>query len=432
MLLQLTVGFITNVKRERKIRTISIFLNTERALFDTIVAYKRRMPLFSLRMPKGYSKSIHATVLILSVIGAVMSTSAGMNQNATVNTIIISFIKQVIFIVVGYFLMVYSARYGKLRLIQKTIFYVAVATTVLLLLPLGFPAIGGAKAWIILPVVRMTIQPSEFAKVVIILLFASYLGDVQTKTKSASQIVKIPMGFLLAYTFIIVVLQSDLGSGFILFVLGWFLLLIPSIPRLKPFKIGLSLLTLTGFGIIFWLLSPSGLKFVGNLPLSSYQLSRFTDMANPFINRYDSSFQLFNSLIAFTKGNWFGIGLGKSVQKLGYLPVADSDYILPIIVEEVGIFGFVAILVGYVVILFSMLSKAMKVNSEKGKMIVFGVALMLMLHFILNVGGVSATIPLTGVPLLMISAGGSSLLAIMIAIGFAQGVIARESRRTRE
>lgn len=401
-------------------------------LFDTIVSYKRRMLLFSFRMPKGYSKSIHALVLILSVFGAFMSTSAGVNQNATVNTIIFSFVKQAIFIIVGYFLMVYSARYGKSRFIKKIIFYVAVATTVLLLLPLGYPAIGGAKAWIILPFVRMTIQPSEFAKVVIILLFASYLGDIQTKTKSAFQIVKIPMGFLLMYTFIIIVLQSDLGSGFILFVIGWFLLLIPSIPKLKPFKIGLSVLTLVGFATIFWLLSPSGLKFVGNLPLSSYQLSRFTDMANPFLNRYDSSFQLFNSLIAFTKGNWRGLGLGKSVQKLGYLPVADSDYILPIIVEEIGIMGFIVILVGYAIILFTLLSKAMKVNNEKGKMIVFGVALMLMLHFILNVGGVSATIPLTGVPLLMISAGGSSLLAIMIAMGFAQGVIARESGRSKE
>lgn len=385
------------------------------------------MLLFSLRMPKGYSKSIHATVLILSLFGAVMSTSAGMNQNASTNSILFLFIKQMVFIVIGYVLMVLSARYGRLRLVQRTIFYVAVATAVILLLPLGFPARGGAQAWIVLPIVKMTIQPSEFAKIVIILLFASYLGDIQANTKTTFEIIKIPLGFLLLYTFIIVILQSDLGSGVILFVLGWFLMLIPSIPKLRKFKIGLSIVTIVGFVTIFWLLSPSGLKFVSHLPLSSYQLSRFTDMANPFINRHDSSFQLFNSLIAFTKGNWMGIGLGKSVQKLGYLPVADSDYILPIIVEEIGIAGFIIILVGYSVILFALLTKVMRVVNEKGKMIVFGVALLLMLHFILNVGGVSATIPLTGVPLLMISAGGSSLLAIMIAIGFAQGVIARES-----
>jgi cell division protein FtsW len=390
------------------------------------------MPLFSLRMPKGYSKSIHATVLLLSVFGAIMSTSAGMNQNATTNTILFSLIKQILFIIVGYVLMVNSARYGKLRVIQNTIFYVALATTILLLLPLGFEARGGAQAWIVLPFINITIQPSEFAKVVIILLFASYLGDVQAKTKTVFQIIKIPMGFLLVYTFIIIVLQSDLGSGFILFVLGWFLLLIPSIPKLKGLKIGLSMITILGFTLIFWLLSPAGLEFIGNLPISSYQISRFTDMANPFIERHDSAFQLFNSLIAFTKGNWWGIGLGKSVQKLGYLPVADSDYILPIIVEEIGIFGFVAVLVGYATILFTLLSKVMKVVNEKGKMIVFGVALLLMLHFILNVGGVTASIPLTGVPLLMISAGGSSLLAIMIAIGFAQGIIARESKGTSE
>lgn len=370
-------------------------------------------------------------VLALSVFGAVMSTSAGMNQSATINTMLFSFIKQVGFIVIGYVLMVYSARYGRLKIIQRFIFYVALFTTVLLLLPLGFEARGGAQAWIVLPIINITIQPSEFAKVVIILLFASYLGDVQAKTKSVVDIVKIPLGFLMVYTFIVIVLQSDLGSGFILFVLGWFLLLIPSIPKLRKLKIILSIVTIVGFGFVFWILSPSGIAFISNLPISSYQLKRFTDMANPFVERHDSAFQLFNSLIAFTKGNWMGIGLGKSVQKLGYLPVADSDYILPIIVEEIGIFGFVAVLSGYSVILFTLLSKAMKVANEKGKMIVFGVALLLMLHFILNVGGVSASIPLTGVPLLMISAGGSSLLAIMIAIGFAQGMIAKESTRSK-
>lgn len=385
--------------------------------------------MLSLRMPKGYSKSIHALVLIISLFGALMATSAGMNQNASPFGIAFSFAKQIGFIVIGYVFMVKAARHGSIPLIKKTIFPIAVFTTFLLLVPLLFPARGGAQAWIILPGVNMSLQPSEFAKVVIILLFSVYLGDVNKTNKPWYEIVKIPGTFLLLYTFIVIVLQSDLGTGVIIFALGWFLFLIPSVPRLKRVKIVFSVITFFGLGMLFWLITPSGIAFINQLPLSSYQLSRFNDMANPFVNRFESSFQLFNSLIAFVKGNWWGIGLGKSVQKLGYLPVADSDYILAIIVEEIGIFGFVFILGSYAIILFSLLSKAMKLVSEKSKMIVFGAALYLMLHFILNVGGVSATIPLTGVPLLMISSGGSSQMAIMIAIGFAQNMMAKERNK---
>ena len=377
-------------------------------------------------MPKGYSKSIHAVVLLLSFFGALMATSAGMNQNATIESIIFSFGRQVVFIVLGYIMMVKAAKHTSTKLLKKSIFLVAVITSFVLLLPLMFPSRGGAQAWIVLPIVNMTVQPSEFAKVVIILLFATYLGDVQTTTKKWFEIIRVPISFLFIYSFIVVVLQSDLGTGLIIFALGWFLMLIPSIPQLKTVKIVFSVVTIIGFVSLFWLITPSGIAFINTLPLSAYQLNRFNDMMNPFVNRHESAFQLFNSLIAFTKGSWWGIGLGKSVQKLGYLPVADSDYILAIIVEEIGVFGFVFILVGYCIILFSLLSKAMKVISEKGKMIIFGSALYLMLHFILNVGGVSATIPLTGVPLLMISSGGSSQLAIMLSIGFSQAMIAKE------
>ncbi len=377
-------------------------------------------------MPKGFSKVVHALVLLLSFFGALMVTSAGMNLNASWNMIAFSFVRQVMFIVIGYILMVFAARFGRLSFLKRYIFPLAIFTVIILLVPLMFPARGGAQAWISIPFVGMTIQPSEFAKIVVILLFAIYMGDINTNQKSALEIIKVPASFTLIYTFIIIVLQSDLGTGVILFALGWFLFLIPSIPSLRTTKIVFSLLTIILFAGVIWVLTPTGLEFVNRLPLSTYQLNRFNDMANPFINRYESSFQLFNSLIAFVKGNWWGIGLGKSVQKLGYLPVADSDYILAIIVEEIGILGFIIIFFGYLVLLFSLLTKAMKVKTEKGKMIVFGAALYLMLHFILNVGGVTAMIPLTGVPLLMISSGGSSQLAIMIAIGIAQGVIARE------
>ena len=108
-----------------------------------------------------------------------------------------------------------------------------------------------------------------------------------------------------------------------------------------------------------------------------------------------------------------------------YLPEATTDYILPIIVEELGIFGFLFIVLLYGVILYRLFYYAFKAKSEGYKVILIGTAMYLSVHFLLNVGGVSGLIPLTGVPLLFISSGSSSLLSVCIAIGISQAVISR-------
>lgn len=190
--------------------------------------------------------------------------------------------------------------------------------------------------------------------------------------------------------------------------------------------------TLLGLALIVYLLTPGGIAFLSSLPIPRYMLNRFIDMLNPVERRYDSSYQLFNSLIAFSKGELWGIGLGQSIQKLGYLPVATSDYILAVIVEETGIVGFMIVFVSYVSMMIMLLIHALKIKYEKYKLILFGNVMFLMLHFILNVGGVSAAIPLTGVPLLMISAGGSSQLAIMMMFGFSQAAIHQDALERRK
>ena len=132
-----------------------------------------------------------------------------------------------------------------------------------------------------------------------------------------------------------------------------------------------------------------------------------------------------NSLVAFVKGKWIGVGLGKSLQKYGYLPAAKTDFILAITVEETGIAGFFVILACYLTLIVRLFAHSIRVLDEKSRMVLAGVALYLLLHFILNVGGVTAFIPLTGVPLLLVSQGGSSTMAVMFALGIAQNIIAR-------
>ena len=146
---------------------------------------------------------------------------------------------------------------------------------------------------------------------------------------------------------------------------------------------------------------------------------------NPFIDQYGSGYQLVNGLVSFATGGWFGLGYGNSVRKYTRFPAANTDFILAIVVEELGIIGFLLIYIPYMVIIIRLFMYALKMKSERGKIILIGVAMYIVIHSLFNIGGVTGLIPLTGVPLLMISSGGSSTLSTMCAIGIAQAVIMR-------
>ena len=190
----------------------------------------------------------------------------------------------------------------------------------------------------------------------------------------------------------------------------------------------LGILLFTGIALVLLILSPLGEQFVGYLPLQEFQKNRILSAMNPFIDQYDAGFQLVNGLVSFASGGWTGLGFGNSVRKYTKFPAANTDFILAIVVEELGMFGFLMIFVPYCIIVFRLIRYAFKMKSERGKIIMIGVAMYIVIHALFNIGGVTGMIPLTGVPLLMISAGGSSTLALMSAIGIAQGIIRRYKR----
>jgi len=128
------------------------------------------------------------------------------------------------------------------------------------------------------------------------------------------------------------------------------------------------------------------------------------------------------------KGNWTGVGYGKSLQKYGYLPAAKTDFILAVIAEEFGFIGVLVVVVLYFMLMFQIFKHAYRSKDEKSRMILVGVGMYLFTHFVLNVGGVTALIPLTGVPLLMLSSGGSSTLSIMFSLGIAQAIIIKQKK----
>ena len=141
---------------------------------------------------------------------------------------------------------------------------------------------------------------------------------------------------------------------------------------------------------------------------------RIENALNPFTDPHNNGYQLINGLYGFARSGFTGVGLGNSIQKYGYVTQSDNEFILSIIVEELGIFGLMVVVLGYVVILQRLFYYAFHTKSEGYKVILVGTAMYIFIHFALNVGGVSGLIPLTGVPLLFISSESKRTLPIAI------------------
>jgi len=394
------------------------------------MSQKKRVPVYT--MPKGYDKFIHFSVLGLALFGSIMVISASMTITSTTYDLLLVGVKQLFYIVAGYIGMVFLARRFSFDFVKKHIFAIVVITFGFLFITLFFPSVGGAKAWIRIPFpgTEITLQPSEFAKIVAILMFAVYLGDLPKNiSKKSSEIMGPPIYALVGMFLIMVILQRDLGTAIVLFVISFFVFLLPAHRKLWVWQRPAMLLSLAVSAVLVFIMSDPGIKLLKSIDKGGYQLQRFLAAYNPFKIAQEGGYQIVSSLIAIVKGNWFGVGLGRSLQKYGYLPAARTDFILAIIAEETGMIGFSIILIFYSLIIYRLFRGVFRSIDEKSKMTLIGISLYLLVHFIFNIGGVTALIPLTGVPLLFISQGGSSTMAIMCGLGIAQNILSKQNRR---
>lgn len=376
---------------------------------------------------KGYSLGIHISVIFLSLFGLMMVLSANGGLNTTSMDLLFVFIKESVFIVVSYLLMVHVSRQFNFKTIKKFIVPLMIGMVLFNFVPLFFGDVGGAKAWIRLP--GMTIQPSEFTKVVMVLAFACFLGDRDERQNvKGYELAGVPLAFVGVNAFIIIFLQKDLGSAAVLIFMALCILMIPQNKNLNRLQFWVLIFFILGFIGVIVLSTPAGVTILEKVGLKDYMVGRFKTVADPFYDITGRGYHVYNGFIAFTSGGWFGKGLGSSLGKHGFIPEARTDFILAIIVEELGMFGLLAVLIPYGIILYSLIKNALKMKYDKDRMILMGAATYLMVHFLFNVGGITALIPLTGVPLLLISSGASSKFAFLIIIGIAQATIAKAPR----
>lgn len=383
----------------------------------------RILPLFA-------DNYITVALTALMIFGTLMIASAEMGSEAgNVSAIIGVMIRQVIYLTIGtiaYIALSYISLFNFPKRFYTPIMVIAVS--VILVATRLFPPSGGAYAW--LRFGSFTIQPSEFAKVFIIVLIAKmFTLNFRTNEETRYTFVNL-MLTILFYTAIIFGVQKDTGSAVILFGIGFLLLLIPKHKAFYKYQRYMFIFLVACVIIVLLILSPMGTVFLESLDSDSYMIGRFLAAADPFKDQYASGYHLVMSLVAFATGGLFGVGYGNSVHKYMNFPNPSNDFILPVIVEELGILGLCLILLMYGTIIFRLIKHMNnKAADIRSKLVFMGVILYFSLHFILNVGGVSGLIPLTGVPLLLISSGGSSAMAAMCALGIAQNEIVRTKRR---
>ena len=278
---------------------------------------------------------------------------------------------------------------------------------------------NSARSWF--SIGPFSLQPSEFAKTIIILYLACAYGN-KKKFKFIYDIFIPIIPCIIIFT--LVAAEPDLGTAAIIASICMFIFF--SLPLEKNKYINFlktGSFVLIGLVIAFF-------SFNDNM-LTDTQASRF-NFKNP-CERYleETGYQVCNGYIAIHNGGILGLGLGKSTQKYLYLPEAHTDFIFPIIVEELGLVGGALVFILYLILLFRILVIARNATTLRGSIIAFGTFGYIMTHIIVNLGGLLALIPLTGVPLPFLSYGGSFLLNLMILIALTQRV-AIETKETNK
>ena len=384
---------------------------------------------------RGVDKTVYFCVVILTIYGIVMIGSASVGQSAKMGPMYASMnmIKQAIFVLGGFAAMIFLTRCFKKSWVNANSTWIFYAMGLVLMLACLFFEDGkGSHAWI--RIGSFTIQPAEFMKVIMILFLSFHFGEIEEycqiprnitrqkkeelqKRKLWYCILRPILAIFIAF-FVGVFLQKDMGSSLILAFICMMLFFITPRPYYTKYKKLALILLVIGFILI--LLSAT---FI----LKPYQLGRIYTWLNPLGDIEGDGWQLTNALIAFATGGLFGKGFGSSTQKYGYIPESHNDFIVAIIYEELGLVGFMLFLIPYVIIIYKMFHYALRIKDTKSKLILYGVGLYFFTHLLVNVGGVSGFIPMTGVPLLLISSGGSSTLAAMMGLGIAQ-IIAKYNR----
>lgn len=266
------------------------------------------------------------------------------------------------------------------------------------------------------------IQPSEFAKSIIIIFMACAYNTLIKKKNTNVYFYLFPLTMALVLGFLIM-MQPDFGSALILLAIAFCIFI--SVPMVKSNLPKIMLIL--GLGAV---LLVGGVLYSGTEILNSDQLERFK-FQNP-CQRYkeDTGYQVCNGFIAINNGGLFGVGIGNSTQKYLYLPESHTDFIFAILLEELGLLAGIGVLMLYAILLYRLLKIAKDAYTLRNSILAYGTFWYFTFHIVINLCGMLALLPLTGVPLPLMSYGGSSTLNFIVMI-FISERVAIENKTTK-
>ncbi len=353
---------------------------------------KRKVPLTSI--------FILIITFLLVIFGVVMVYSAS-SYNASIyyNDDKYFLYKQIIGVVLGSIAMfiTYHIDYNKYAKFK----WYMVACAFIILLVVFIPGIGvenyGARRWIRLP--GFTIQASEIAKFCFIVFCASYLSQHYDKIKTFKGI--LPIILIGGGICLLILLEPNMSITICVGLVMMIMLFVGGI-KFKHFLL---------------LLVPALLLVPVLIIIEPYRLKRLMAFIDPWASPKGEGYQLIQSLYSLGSGGLFGVGLFNSRQKYAFLPFAESDFIFSIIAEELGLVGAVGLLVVFFMLMLFCIKVAKNSPNRFGCYLVIGIISLISVQVLVNVAVVSASIPPTGLPLPFISAGSTSLVVLMAAIG---------------
>lgn len=354
--------------------------------------------------------------IVLSLVGLVVIYSASMvpSQRLLDATPDHYLIRQLMFVTLGFIIIAIIYNFIRPSLLQNSNFQmVMVLFSIFIILYTFFfgTEVNGQRNWVYFGQVRL--QPSEFVKVVVILYLAQVFHSRRNNLSSLEQFIG-PAVVIVLLTASVVF--QDFGTGAIIIAIVAAIVMFSGI----PFKYIASIIG-AGAAAIAAILGVNYLR-TGQL-LDTYQMGRFQTFLNPFEDPLFQGYQITNSLIAISRGGFTGSGIGDGIMKLGYLPEAHTDFIFAVLAEEFGLIGVLTVIGLFMILVFKLLFYALRTQVMFYRIVLAGVAIYFAVQIFLNLGGISKVIPLTGVPLPLISAGGSSYLSFSIAFGIALVII---------
>ena len=343
--------------------------------------------------------SIFFTVAVLVAVGIIMIYSASAIYAHGNYSDSLYFLKRhLIYLVIGVLLM-FAAMSIDITEIQKHAKYIMLFSIFLLLavLVLGRET-SGAKRWFRLGPVNF--QPSEFAKIAMIMYVADFVARKGFRVKSFLYGF-LPAAMVLGCAVGLVLLEPDLGTAVTLSLITFIMLFAGGVNS----------------GYIFG-------AFLASLPVLymllfrvAYRRKRMMTFLNPWADKRGTGFQIIQSFIALGSGGIFGVGLGQSRQKLFYLPASHTDFIFSIIGEELGFLGTASIVILFIVFVWQGMKIVFKAPATFERLVALGIVSLIAIEAIINIGVTAGALPTKGLPLPFISYGGSGLIFHLMAIG---------------